>query len=202
MNQDIGKCDREALRQAAEELHMQDRDYKRSANISFFLYILVVVLIALGIRAFIGEPIRVEGDSMFPTLLNNERMIVEKLSYYVQPPQRGDIVVCFYPGYTVSCVKRVVGLPGDRISIRGGVVYINGQQLDEGAYWKDIIYSDMGERTVQPGHVFVMGDNRNYSGDSRNAEVGDIPYEKVVGKTVCVMWPLDSIRVFSHVNYA
>ena len=112
------------------------------------LYIVVVVLIALTIRAFIAEPTRVDGDSMIPTLVHNEDMLVEKMTYWFSDPLRGDIVICFYPGYTESCVKRVIGLPGETVAVKDGVITINGKPIDESAYWKGEIIGDMDPVTV------------------------------------------------------
>ncbi|MDR1619254.1 MAG: signal peptidase I [Clostridiales bacterium] len=190
------------LKQAAEDLHNQDRDYRRASNKDFFIYIVLVLVVAFALRAFVGEPILVQGDSMYPTLFDNERIIVEKLSYYAAPPQRGDIIVCFYPGYTVSCVKRIIGLPGDTVEITGGKVMVNGAALDETLYWGDQIFDEMRLHVVDRNTLFVMGDNRNYSSDSRDPRIGDIPYEKIVGKAVCVMWPFDRLRAIWHVNYS
>lgn len=171
-------------------------------NLDFLIYILVVVTCALGIRAFLFEPIRVEGDSMVPTLLNGEHMFVEKVSYWFHGPQRGDIIICYYPGYTESCVKRVIGLPGDTVEVREGRVLLNGEALDESLYWSGEIFSDTSPVTVGKKELFVMGDNRNGSKDSRAASVGCIPYAKVVGRVRCVIWPVGSLRSFAHVNYA
>lgn len=201
MSRRLSRKDLNVLRQAAEDLHNQDRDYRKATNREFLIYILLVLVIAFSLRAFVGEPIRVDGDSMYATLLDNERMIVEKISYYVHEPERGDIIVCFYPGYTVSCVKRVIGLPGDTVAVRDGRVLLNGEFLDESEYWADYMYDTMEPHVVKQGHVFVMGDNRNYSGDSRDPRIGDIPYEKIVGKSVCVMWPLNRLRIIRHVEY-
>ena len=170
-------------------------------NAEFLLYIVVVVLIALTIRAFIAEPTRVDGDSMIPTLVHNEDMLVEKMTYWFSDPQRGDIIICFYPGYTESCVKRVIGLPGDTVEVREGVFYINGKALDEHAYWNDTIIGDMAPVTVGARHVFVVGDNRNGSKDSRNPSVGSIPYAKVVGRVVAVVYPFDQVESISRVTY-
>lgn len=186
------------MRQAAEELHAKDAHYRRAMNADFVIYLLVVVLIALSVRLFVGEPVLIEGQSMYPTLHDGERIVVEKLTYYAQEPARGDIVVCFYPGHTISRVKRIVGLPGERIAIRNGAVYIDGGLLDEGAYWNDIIFGDMEERIVPEGSVFVMGDNRNHSTDSRDLGVGSIPYEKILGRAVLVFWPPDTARTVRH----
>lgn len=189
------------LKEAAEDLHNQNAEYRRASNLDFFIWMLVVLVLAFSIRGFIGEPILVDGDSMYPSLLDRERIVVQKLSYYIAPPERGDVIVCKYPGRTSNFVKRVVGLPGDVIEVRESCVFINGQRLDESAYWRDIMYDTMAPHTVQQGHVFVMGDNRNYSGDSRDRSVGDIAYEKILGRAVCVMWPLNRVRTIHHVDY-
>lgn len=198
----LKKQDVQRLREAAEELHNQNVEYRRASNGEFLVWILVMLVLAFSIRTFIGEPILVDGDSMYPSLLDRERIIVQKLSYYVGEPQRGDVIVCKYPGRTSNFVKRIIGLPGDVIEVRENRVFINGEALNESAYWRDIMYDSMGPHTVKAGHVFVMGDNRNYSGDSRDRSVGDIAYEKIVGRAVCVMWPLNHIRGIHHVDYA
>lgn len=192
---------RRALRRMAEELHAKDAHYRRAMNADFMVYLLFVVFLALSVRMFLGEPVLVDGNSMYPTLHNGERIIVEKLTYTVREPERGDIVVCFYPGHAISRVKRIVALPGERIAIYHGAVYINGEQLDERAYWNDTIYEDMDERLVPDGCVFVMGDNRNHSTDSRVSSVGFIPYEKILGRAILVFWPPDAARAIRHVSY-
>ena len=170
-------------------------------NAEFLLYIVVVVLIALTIRAFIAEPTRVDGDSMIPTLVHNEDMLVEKMTYWFSDPLRGDIVICFYPGYTESCVKRVIGLPGETVAVKDGVITINGEPIDESPYWKGEIIGDVDPVTVGPREIFVVGDNRNGSKDSRNPTVGCIPYAKVVGRVIAVVFPFGNYRTFSRVTY-
>ena len=197
----MNRRDYRTLQAAAEELHSSDPEYRRAVNLDFLVYVLSVVLIALSLRAFIGEPVRVDGPSMLPTLQDTEYMLAEKVSYYFHPPERGDIAIVFYPGFTVSCVKRVIALPGERISIYDGKVYINGEELDESEYWNDYIEGNMKELTVPENTVFVMGDNRNISGDSRMREVGPIPFEKVLGKVRMVMWPFGSFRAITHGVY-
>lgn len=168
----------------------------------FLLYILFVVLAALAIRSFIAEPIRVDGDSMIPTLVHNEDMFVEKVSYWFEDPLRGDIVICFYPGYTESCVKRVIGLPGETVEVRDGAIFIDGKQLDESAYWNGEIIGDVDPVTVGAREVYVVGDNRNGSKDSRNPSVGCIPYAKVVGRVIAVVYPINEFETFSRVTYS
>lgn len=179
---------------AGEELHKRDEAFKRASNIEFFLWLAVFVALALAIRMFIFEPVRVDGDSMYPTLLHGERMFVEKVSYLVSPPERGDIIICRYPYYRENCVKRVVGLPGETISVSRGMVYVNGQALDESAYWQGDIWADVGPVTVPENSVYVMGDNRNYSTDSRDPTVGPLHYAHVIGKVHSVLIPLGHLR--------
>ena len=189
------------LRDRAEEQYENMRGSRSFRNVSFLLYIALVVLIALTIRSFVAEPIRVDGDSMIPTLVHNEDMLVEKMSYWFSDPQRGDIIICYYPGYTESCVKRVIGLPGETVEVRGGKIFINGNELDESAYWDGQIVGDMDPVVIGARHVFVVGDNRNGSKDSRNASVGAIPYAKVVGRVVAVVYPFNEVQSISRVTY-
>jgi signal peptidase I len=189
------------LRERAEEQYESMQGSRAFRNVEFLLYIVIVVLAALAIRSFIAEPIRVEGDSMAPTLTNNEDMLVEKVSYWFADPMRGDIVICFYPGYTESCVKRVIGLPGETVSISGGDIYIDGELLDESDYWQGEIIGDMEPVTVGNREVFVVGDNRNGSKDSRNPSVGCVPYSKVVGRVIAVVWPVSEYETFSRMVY-
>ena len=190
------------LRDRAEEQYENMRGARSFRNMEFILYILFVVLAALAIRSFIAEPIRVDGDSMVPTLVHNEDMFVEKMSYWVNDPQRGDLIICFYPGYTKSCVKRVIGLPGETVEVREGAIYIDGKPLDESAYWDGEIIGDAAPITVGARQVFVVGDNRNGSKDSRNPSVGCIPYAKVVGRVVAVVYPFDEFETFSRGTYS
>lgn len=133
---------------------------------------------------------------MWPPLSGNERLFVEKVSLWFEPPKRGEIVICYYPGYTASCVKRVIGLPGDTVSITNGILYVNGEELDESEYWDERgnIALDMGETVIPENSVFVVGDNRNYSRDSRAWGVGSIPYERVAARAHYVIWPLNARR--------
>ena len=168
------------FRDAREELHKKDEPYRRAANSDFIIYLLTLMAVAIFIRTFIFEPVQCIGISMYPTLVGGEGMFTEKLTYTVSAPQRDDIIICRYPYHTEKCVKRVIATPGDRISISDGAIYLNGERLDESAYWDGYIEdSDMPEVTVPERSLFVVGDNRNHSGDSRH--VGFIPYCQVKG---------------------
>lgn len=189
------------LRIEAEQQYESIHGARFYRNVDFLLYIVVVIMAALVIRAFFVEPIRVDGDSMLPTLIDGEHMVVEKLSYWTRGPARGEIVICYYPGYTESCVKRVIGLPGDTVAVRNGSFYINGNALNESIYWSGDIIGDMEPVTVGEKEVFVVGDNRNGSKDSRAPSVGCIPYSKVVGRVTAVIWPLDEFKKMEKVEY-
>ena len=181
------------FRDAREELHKKDEPYRRAANSDFIIYLLTLMAVAICIRTFIFEPVQCIGISMYPTLVGGEGMFTEKLTYTVSAPQRDDIIICRYPYHTEKCVKRVIAVPGDRISISDGAIYLNGERLDESAYWGGYIEdSDMPEVTVPERSLFVVGDNRNHSGDSRH--VGFIPYCQVKGKVRAVMTPFSQAR--------
>ena len=181
------------FRDAREELHKKDEPYRRAANSDSIIYLLTLMAVAIFIRTFIFEPVQCIGISMYPTLVGGEGMFTEKLTYTVSAPQRDDIIICRYPYHTGKCVKRVIATPGDRISISDGAIYLNGQKLDESAYWDGYIEdSDMPEVTVPDKCLFVVGDNRNHSGDSRH--VGFIPYCQVKGKVRAVMTPFSQAR--------
>lgn len=181
------------FRDAREELHKKDEPYRKAANSDFIIYLLTLMAVAIFIRTFIFEPVQCIGISMYPTLVGGEGMFTEKLTYTVSAPQRDDIIICRYPYHTEKCVKRVIAVPGDRISISDGAIYLNGEKLDESAYWDGYIEnSDMPEVTVPDKCLFVVGDNRNYSGDSRH--VGFIPYCQVKGKVRAVMTPFSQAR--------
>ena len=196
MDRKIDKKQLNRLRKNAETLHEKDEAFKKASDRDFAIWLLIVLVAAFAVRLFLFEPIRVSGDSMYDTLIDGERMFVEKVSYWFERPQRGEIIICYYPNHTTTCVKRVIGVPGDRIAILGGEIYLNGEKRDESAYWDDIIWSDMAEITVPEDCVFVMGDNRNGSSDSRNPLVGPIPYNRVVGRVRSVIWPVARARTF------
>lgn len=190
----MSRRDMRRLCRLAEKQRERLRGGRFWRQLDFFLSLAFLAVLALGIRAFLAEPIRVDGNSMAPTLLNGEHMFVEKVSRWFEPPARGDVIICYYPGYTETCVKRVVATGGETVEVRGGTVYIDGSPLDESAYWRGAIYGDFGPVTVPEGEVFVMGDNRNASKDSRNASVGTIPLWRIVGRVRAVFLPPGSAR--------
>lgn len=160
--------------------------------------IAVAVVVILFIQVFIARPFIVEGPSMEPTLWSHERLVVDRLVYSFRPPATGDVVVIIPPGDPKrKYVKRVIAGPNQSIEIRNSEVYVDGRRLDE-PYIKEKTFQDFPYHQVPDKSVFVMGDNRNVSLDSRNEEVvGYVPIENVVGKVFFVFWPLPKIRVLA-----
>ena len=134
--------------------------------------IIVAVALAFCIRTFIVEPYMVEGSSMYPTLVNHERLLVNKFTYFVSDPQKGEIIVFRYPkDESRDFIKRVIATAGDTVEMRSGKVLVNGTEIDEHYTWKEDPkgpnLSDYRKSVVPEGHIFVLGDNRNNSEDSR-----------------------------------
>jgi signal peptidase I len=156
--------------------------------------ILIAVVLAFFIRYFIVELYMVEGPSMRPTLMNGERLVVNKFLYRFKEPQRGEIVVFKYPrDPSRDFIKRVIGVPGDTIELKDGRVFVNGQLQNE-TYILEKTRGSYPLATVPAGHIFVMGDNRNNSEDSRFRDVGFVSYDLVKGKAIVVFWPLDHMK--------
>lgn len=168
---------------------------------------LKALLIAFGlaaiIRVFLFTPILVDGVSMEPTLEHGDRMIVNKIGYTIGKPDRFDIVV-FHASEQKDYIKRVIGLPGDTIEYRDDVLYINGEAYDEpyleeykaqvtdGPLTEDFVLEEkIQSSTVPEGHVFVLGDNRRKSMDSRH--IGTIAIDEIIGSTNVVFWPMKDI---------
>jgi signal peptidase I len=154
--------------------------------------VLPAILIALLINVFIGQATRVEGQSMEPNLHSDQRLVVEKVSYRFHGPQRFDIVVLKLPSQGDELlIKRVVGLPGETVEIREGLIYINGEPLDEPFANGDTRPGRNERIMVPPLHVFVLGDNRNHSNDSRS--FGPVPIENIVGRAWVSYWPPEEV---------
>lgn len=172
----------------------------RSAGREILEWVITLALaigLALSIHAWVGELITVKGQSMEPTLLDGEKVLVGKVEYYFKSPKRGDVVIVKYPDRTDDIIKRVIATAGDKISISGGAVYIDGKKLEE-PYLLEPMQGDFPEQTVPEGTIFVMGDNRNNSMDSRIDTVGPIPLKEVLGRAYDVVWPVDKLKNLSH----
>lgn len=188
----------------------------------------IAVAIALLIKGFIFDVVKVDGSSMYPTLIDNDRLIVTKLGY---TPHQGDIIILdsnykdrekyydrlaeendeeklsFIEKLTASAslpsslkkkyyVKRVIALPGQTVDLVDGKVYIDGELYDEPYYDGSTTSIDATVEypmTIDEDCVFVMGDNRNHSKDSRSSDLGQVPYKAVLGKSQLRIWPLNAI---------
>ncbi|MBN1953467.1 MAG: signal peptidase I [Anaerolineae bacterium] len=153
--------------------------------------VLPAILVALVINLFLAQATVVQGQSMEPTLYNNQRVIVEKITYrFIHGPRRGDVVVLQPPGQDELLIKRVIGLPGELVEVRGGQVFVDGQPIDEpwavrqgGPNYPPTL--------IPPLHIFVLGDNRGHSNDSRS--FGPIMVDQIVGRAWVIYWPLEKI---------
>lgn len=167
--------------------------------------ILIAIILVFIIRTFILTPVVVEGASMNPTLQDQDRMIVTKIG----EPERFDIVV-FHANEEQDYIKRVIGLPGDRIEYKEDTLYVNGDpfeepyldkykdELTDGPLTNSFTLPETAVRSevVPKGHLFVMGDNRRYSRDSRH--IGAIPIDEIVGTTKIVFWPFQDMKIITN----
>jgi signal peptidase I len=158
----------------------------------------IALVLAFLIRGFVAEPRFIPSDSMVPTLRIGDRLVVEKLSYYQHPPRFGDIVVFHPPDvllnqgyrYDQAFIKRVIGLPGQTIEVKQGKVFVDGEALIEPYIAAPPNYR-MLPITVEPGTVFVMGDNRNNSNDSHIW--GLLPQQNIIGHAWERFYPFDRL---------
>ncbi len=164
--------------------------------------ILVALVAALLIRTFVAQAFRIPSGSMIPTLLVGDQLLVDKVTYHVRPPARGDIIVFKYPGdESRDFIKRIIGLPGDTVEVRARAVYINGAPLSERYAFHDALdhmriipRDDFGPAAVPSDKYFVMGDNRENSQDSRFW--GFLERDKVIGRAFVLYWSRDVDHIF------
>lgn len=171
----------------------QTEDWKRFA-LDILETIVLAIVLYFGINA-ISARVRVDGFSMVPTLQNGEYILVSKLSYKTGVPARGDIIVFGLPtDQKQDLIKRVIGLPGETVSIHNGIVSVNGNALSEPYIAQPPNYD--GEWTVADGQLFVLGDNRNNSKDSH--QWGLLPMENIIGKAIVIYWPPPEWKIVNH----
>ena len=168
--------------------------------------ILFAAVLVIGVRYFLVTPIAVQGASMMPTLEDGEMLVVDKITPKITDFDRFDVIV-FKATEEENYVKRIIGLPGDTVQYIDDVLYINGEKYDEpylddykaalmdtGTLTEDFALEEYLQQTVVPeGHLFVLGDNRRKSVDSRLPEVGFIPVNTVIGEARFVYWPLSEV---------
>lgn len=178
---------------------------------TFLLDIIETLVIALAIFVvvylFLVQPHQVKGSSMFPTYYDNEYILTNKISYKIHSPERGDVVVFKSPkNEEIDFIKRIIGLPGDRIKVMEGSLYVNGKKLDESSYLPADYVTRPGafakegeENKVPDGKYFTVGDNRDHSSDSR--EWGFVTLNEIVGKAWVRYWPLNRLSVNPGTKY-
>jgi signal peptidase I len=183
----------------------------RLKAVALFIFELVKigVLAALTIgliRYFLFKPFYVKGASMEPTFFDHEYLIVDELSYYLRLPQRGEVVVFKYPeNPTEYFLKRVIGLPGERVKVSAGVITVYNKEHPEGVLMiepylpTDLITAGENTYTVGPDQYFVLGDNRSNSFDSRR--FGPINKSFIVGRAWFRGWPIDRMQMFSTPSF-
>lgn len=160
--------------------------------LSWIMTFAVAIALALVIRTFIFEPVRVDGGSMNYTLANNEYMIVSKYDYWLGEPERFDVVICHYPNRgRTNFVKRLVGLPGDTVSMLNGTLYLNGEAVDE-PYITNRANYNMQAVTLGEDEYFVLGDNRSSSNDSHT--IGPLSRKDIKGHVRLVVFPFTDFR--------
>lgn len=176
----------------------QETEEKRSGFMRFAIDVIETLILSIVLFAAINAVsarIRVDGASMEPTLQSGEFVIVNKLAYLLGKPSIGDVIVFHFPrDPDQEYIKRIIGLPGDRVEIGEGKVYVNGQALNEDYIAASPVYENVWD--VPEDALFVLGDNRNNSSDSHNW--GPVPLDFVIGKATFVYWPPTEWGVVGH----
>lgn len=179
-----------------EEKTQPTQRQQRPVWLSFLWEILQTLIMAVVlyflIDAVVGR-VRVENISMQPTLHEGQFILVNKLAYRLGDFERGDVII-FHHDATEDYIKRVIGLPGDRVEVRNQHVYINGEMLTESYIAAPLQYTGIWE--VPQGELFVLGDNRNQSSDSH--QWGFVPTTTVVGRALIVYWPLNEVKILNQ----
>ena len=165
----------------------------------------LLLILGLLFRAFVLQPFLVDGSSMEPNFHNRQFILVDRLTYHFQTPDRGEVIIFKFPKNPQSdYIKRIIGLPGDTIDIKDNQVYVNNQQINEN-------YLDNGETTIAPAgaitftktvgqdEYFVMGDNRNNSSDSR--DWGLVPKANIIGRAWFVAYPMNYFGLVKNPTY-
>ena len=174
---------------------------KMKEIIGLVIYCMIVVAIMFFVIKFVGQRTIVIGDSMNPTLHENENLITDKITYRFKEPKRFDIIVFPYKDNTSKLlIKRIIGMPGETVQIKNGCVYINDHELNEN--YGNAIMNDGGvaDNAIILGEdeYFVLGDNRNNSQDSRFASVGNVHRSDIIGRAWLRIWPLDKVDLLKH----
>jgi signal peptidase I len=170
---------------------------ERGRKLPWIIEVVVIVatafVLALLIQQFIVKPYEIPSPSMEPTLVEGDRVLVNRLAYHFRDPRRGDVIVFDPPGLDSPepFIKRIVAVGGDTVSVHDGVLWVNGVAQDE-PYLKELpIIRGFDETKIEPGYVWAMGDNRNNSGDSRF--FGPVSEDEIIGVAFAIYWPLGDL---------
>lgn len=198
--EDLEEIDLDIIDLDKEKAEEKEFSWKREI-LSTAVYLLAVVAVTFLFVQFVGQRTHVNGDSMNVTLEDGDNLIVDKLSYRFKDPERFDIIVFPYQYQEKTYyIKRIIGMPGESVQIIDGMVYIDGEMLDE-SYGKEVMeYAGVASETIELGEdeYFVLGDNRNNSSDSRDPSVGNIHEDQIIGKAFLRIWPLNKFGILKH----
>jgi signal peptidase I len=180
----------------------QDVDQRRGAKSILYEIVetvLLTLLIFIAVRTLV-QNFRIEGVSMEPNLHDGQYLIINKFVYYLHPPERGDVVVFHYPrNPRRNFIKRVIGLPGEKVEIRGKHLFINGEELEEPYLLHTGNYT-WGPQRLSKDEYFVLGDNRSSSSDSHNW--GPLSRDAILGKGWISYWPPKHLGLVPHYSFA
>lgn len=169
--------------------------------LGWVVYIVIIVGLAYLITTYLGQRTEVDGHSMEPMLSHGDNLIVDKITYRFKDPERFDIIVFPYKYQeNTYYIKRIIGMPGETVQVADGVVYIDGEVLDENYGAEPMLDGGIASEPITLGEeeYFVLGDNRNNSSDSREAAVGVLKREDLIGRAWVRVYPFDKIGVIRH----
>ncbi|MBN3526171.1 signal peptidase I [Paenibacillus apiarius] len=181
----------------------------KSELLEWIKAIAIAVILVVIVRWLLFAPFIVDGPSMEPNFWTGERLIVNKILYEFREPERGEVVVFHVPQENRDLIKRVIGVAGDTIEYRGDDLFVNGEKVEEpyiqgaldqahknGELYNDRDFPNEQKNKVPEGHIFVMGDHRNNSTDSRM--LGFIPLSDVIGRADIIFWPISHAKLIKH----
>lgn len=184
---------------------------KKNEVVEWLKALLIALILVVLIRWLLFQPFIVQGPSMQPNFVTGQKLIVNEILYDIRKPERGEVIVFHVPSEGRDFIKRVIAVAGDTVKVEGDTVTVNGKPVNETyiqeaidqAHAEDRLYNslnfpntDFPDGKVPEGHVFVMGDNRSNSTDSRM--IGYVPLEDIIGRADLIFWPLKDIGLINH----
>ncbi len=170
--------------------------------LGWIFYFIIIICLTYCIVTYVGQRTNVSGSSMEPMLSDGDNLIVDKISYRFNDPERYDIIVFPYQHEeNTYYIKRIIGLPGETVQIMDGYTYINGELLEGDIYGAEVMeFAGIAEEEITLGEeeYFVLGDNRNHSADSREPSVGVLTREMLIGRAWVRIYPFDQMGVIKH----